>query len=254
MKTFTIHTLGCKVNQYETQQIRQLLEQSSLRLVGPTQNADIVIVNTCCVTHIASAKSRQAVRKAQRRNRHGAVVVTGCLPLGQANEIKNIGTDVRVVSDKTEITRAVAELLDSRKADESVNYNADKTLYTFSRTKTAVKIKDKSYPPAKHQNLKLPLLNEYKGQCRAFLKIQDGCDGQCTYCIIPKIRTKVCNKNVKNVLAEVKNLVEAGHNEIVLTGVFLGAYGQNTVRRKDWIDNKRDNLSRLLEKIANSPD
>jgi len=253
MKTFTIHTLGCKVNQYETQQIRQLLEQSSLRLVGPAQNADIVIVNTCCVTHIASAKSRQAVRKAQRQNRHGAVVVTGCLPLGQADEIKNIGTDVRVVSDKTEITRAVAELLDSRKADESVNYNADKTLYTFSRTKSTVKIKDKSYPPAKHQNLKLPLLNEYKGQCRAFLKIQDGCDGQCTYCIIPKIRTKVCNKNVKNVLAEVKNLVEAGHNEIVLTGVFLGAYGQNTVRRKDWVGGNRDSLSGLLGKIAQVP-
>ena len=97
----------------------------------------------------------------------------------------------------------------------------------------------------------LGILTHFKGQCRAFLKVQDGCDAYCTYCIIPKIRENVCNKDVKIVLAEAKNLVRAGHREIILTGIFLGAYGQSTARRKKWDPARKDALSELVNAVAN---
>ena len=97
----------------------------------------------------------------------------------------------------------------------------------------------------------LGILTHFKGQCRAFLKVQDGCDAYCTYCIIPKIRENVCNKDVKIVLAEAKNLVRAGHREIILTGIFLGAYGQSTARRKKWDPARKDTLSELVNAVAN---
>jgi threonylcarbamoyladenosine tRNA methylthiotransferase MtaB len=93
-------------------------------------------------------------------------------------------------------------------------------------------------------------LTQFCGQSRAFLKVQDGCDAYCTYCIIPKIRTNVCNKGVKTVLKEANNLVQAGHKEIILTGIFLGAYGQTTARRKKWDTDKLDSLSELVNEVA----
>jgi threonylcarbamoyladenosine tRNA methylthiotransferase MtaB len=101
--------------------------------------------------------------------------------------------------------------------------------------------------------LTLPPLTSFKGQTRAFLKVQDGCDGYCTYCIIPKTRPFVHYKPIKAVLQEAKSLVKDGHREIVVTGVFLGAYGQKSVRRKNWPNPQNGNLADLLEKMAKIP-
>jgi threonylcarbamoyladenosine tRNA methylthiotransferase MtaB len=101
--------------------------------------------------------------------------------------------------------------------------------------------------------LELPLLTSFKDQTRAFLKIQDGCDGYCSYCIVPKTRPFVRSKPVEKVLLEAQTLVESGHKEIVLTGVFLGAYGQNSVRRKSWPHQRNDLLAELLDKMAQIP-
>ncbi|MHC5121919.1 MAG: hypothetical protein ACYSO7_10520, partial [Planctomycetota bacterium] len=131
----------------------------------------------------------------------------------------------------------------------------------YSKPINLSQIKDKNpnltHPSAKKHSNKplnsansLPILTQFCGQSRAFLKVQDGCDAYCTYCIIPKIRTNVCNKGVKTVLKEANNLVQAGHKEIILTGIFLGAYGQTTARRKKWDTDKLDSLSELVNEVA----
>jgi len=245
MKTFAINTLGCKVNQYESQQIRELLTGYGLKQAPADQCADLVVVNTCCVTHIASAKSRQSIRKAQKTAQNATVLVAGCLPQGPADELKNITGNVRIVSRKKDLAVALATLV-ATGGTETAPTSSNKHYY-------AAKIKDKTplrkniNPPA------LPAITSFSAQTRAFLKIQDGCDAFCTYCVIPKIRTKVCNKSVKTVLAEAAALVRAGHKEIVLTGIFLGAYGQDTARRRHWDPARLDSLADLLDKMAQTP-
>ena len=245
MKTFAINTLGCKVNQYESQQIRELLTGYGLTQAPRTQCADLVVVNTCCVTHIASAKSRQSIRKAQKTAKNATVLVAGCLPQGPADELKNIAGHVHIVSRKKELVATLRDLV--------AGGNAENTPACSNIALGAVKIKDKT--PARRDTKPpvLPAITSFSGQTRAFLKIQDGCDAFCTYCIIPKIRTKVCNKDVKTVLAEAGDLVRAGHKEIVLTGIFLGAYGQDTARRRHWDAARLDSLADLLDKAAQTP-
>lgn len=276
MKTYVIHTLGCKINQYESQQIRRLLEQSGLSAAVPSQKADIIVVNTCCVTHIASAKSRQSIRKLQSAHPTARLIVTGCLPVGQGHELNNL-PDILVVKDKNNFQVILDHLFPKQAVFRATN-DANKPL-------TPAEIKDKSFSitqisadeqlkasqnshafnhihtldsgrktsifnePAENSSM-LPTLDRYEGQCRAFLKVQDGCDAWCTYCIIPKIRTNVSNKPVKTALNEAKSLIFAGHKEIVLTGIFLGAYGQTTARRNKWDPVMMDSLAILVDKTA----
>ena len=252
MKTFAVHTLGCKVNQYESQQIRQAFEQSGLTAAEPAQRPDVVVINTCCVTHIASSKSRQSVRKVQKAHPSSVVIVTGCLPIGQESEADTLD-NIIIVKDKNTLPLILEQL--SQKQYFSLNST------NHSKPTNLPQIKDKNpnltHPsPQKHPKKhltsanSLPILTRFSGQSRAFLKVQDGCDAYCTYCIIPKIRTNVCNKEVKTVLTEVQNLIRAGHKEIILTGIFLGAYGQKTARRKKWDPAKLDSLARLVDQIA----
>ncbi|RKY08534.1 MAG: tRNA (N(6)-L-threonylcarbamoyladenosine(37)-C(2))-methylthiotransferase MtaB [Planctomycetota bacterium] len=245
MKTFTINTLGCKVNQYESRQISQLLTSYGLKQAPHTQCADLVVVNTCCVTHIASAKSRQSIRKAQKTAKNAIVLVAGCLPQGPADELKNIAGNVHIVGRKKELVATLRNLV--------AGGNTENTPANPNIPLSAVKIKDKTPSRPDTDSPELPAITSFSGQTRAFLKIQDGCDAFCTYCIIPKIRTKVCNKPVKTVLAEAGDLVRAGHKEIVLTGIFLGAYGQNTARRRHWDPARLDSLADLLDKTAQTP-
>ena len=218
MKTFNIYTLGCKVNQYESQQMRQFLEDSGLKQVELADGPDLVMVNTCCITHIASSKSRQAIRKAQKQNPDADIVIAGCLPAGQTGELNNIPRDILVIDRKNDLPEALNNII-------ACNTSTD----TPSRPIIDTKIKHK-----KDYRTSKATLREYKGQSRAFLKVQDGCDGHCTYCIVPKIRNILSNKPIDEILAEASALVYAGHKEIVLTGIFLGAWGRQTVRRKKW--------------------
>ena len=253
MKTFRVQTLGCKVNQYESQQIRQSLEQSGLATATPAQQPDLVVINTCCVTHIASSKSRQIARKAQKAHPGSTVIVTGCLPNGQDDEVGDLN-NIIIVKDKSTLPLILEQLF--QKQHLSLN-NAN-----YSKPINLPKIKDKNpnltrIAAKKHPKKlltsanSLPILTQFPGQSRAFLKVQDGCDAYCTYCIIPKIRTNVCNKDVKTVLKEANNLILAGHKEIILTGIFLGAYGQTTARRKQWNPDKVDSLAQLVNEVAN---
>ncbi|MEN8126265.1 MAG: tRNA (N(6)-L-threonylcarbamoyladenosine(37)-C(2))-methylthiotransferase MtaB [Planctomycetota bacterium] len=275
MKTFAVHTLGCKVNQYESQQIRQVLEQSGLTAATRMQQPAVVVVNTCCVTHIASAKSRQNIRKIQKTHPAATVIVTGCLPAGQSDELKNL-QNIIIAKEKSCLPDIIERLIAEHHLEQ------DNTI--LSKPTNRPEIKDKKgnlgYPRGLQQlkgieksdiiqnhpsgllhsdanvketgksAYKLGILNRFTGQSRAFLKVQDGCDAYCTYCIIPKIRTNVCNKNVKTALKEANSLIRAGHKEIILTGIFLGAYGQTTARRKKWDPDKTDSLAELVNQVA----
>lgn len=222
MLTFAIDTLGCKVNQYETQQIIRFLTNCSLLYVHNFSEAEIIIIHTCCVTHIASAKSRQLIRKAQKQSPKAKIIVSGCLVKSDPSEFKNLDSKLLFAAD----LKGLFELL-----------------------KNELSIEPKSFDLSN-----LDTIEKFCGQTRAFLKIQDGCDGFCSYCIIPKTRPDITFKPIDKVLEEAKNLVNAGHKEIVLTGIFLGAYGQTSVRRKNWPNQINDNLAILLEKVAQVPD
>jgi len=240
MKTFSINTLGCKVNQYESQQIRQLLEQLGLDQAEISQRPDLVIVNTCCVTHTASAKSRQYTRKAQRINPDATIVVCGCLPSVKIGELRNLGESVYLVSRRDDLAITLSQIVSGKLTAQ------DATIQTENDAKIKCKNNLDTYT-------ELPSLTSFKGHTRAFLKIQDGCDGYCSYCIVPKTRPFVHSKPAEAVLQEAQALVAAGHKEIVVTGVFLGAYGQNTVRRKNWQSEQNDKLADLLDKMAQVP-
>jgi threonylcarbamoyladenosine tRNA methylthiotransferase MtaB len=242
MKTFIIHTLGCKVNQYESRQIQQVLEAFGLISAGLASPADIIIVNSCCVTAAASAKSRLAIGHLTARHPNAYIILTGCLAAANNEELKIItGKTIDIVPDKNKLPHTLSRLLASASTQNG---------HLLSKPLNSDKIKYKNLLQQEQTPDSLPILSRYAGHCRAFLKVQDGCDAFCSYCIIPQIRPLVCQKPVKNVLQEAQNLVQSGHREIVLSGIFLGAYGQSTARRKHWNPDHRNALADLLEQLT----
>ena len=246
MKTFSIKTVGCKVNQYESQQIRQHLEGLGWSQADSLEQSRLIVVNTCCVTRIASAKSRQSVRRALKSNPNAEVVVCGCLPAANTGELNNLETqNIHLITNRNNLVPTLNQIIGNPLIG---NQPTQPSSDTEIKSENGCQIKDK-YP-----NLPfLSLLTSFKGQTRAFLKVQDGCDGCCSYCIIPKTRPKVESKGTCDVLQEAQALVNAGHKEIVVAGIFLGAYGQDTVLRKKWPGQQNDKLAELLEKLAKIP-
>ncbi|HSV27140.1 MAG TPA: tRNA (N(6)-L-threonylcarbamoyladenosine(37)-C(2))-methylthiotransferase MtaB, partial [Sedimentisphaerales bacterium] len=235
----TITTLGCKVNQYESQLARQQLEDSGLQPVALNQQPDLVIVRTCCVTATASSKSRTIIAKACRLSPGATVVAAGCLPVISAEEIRSTGPATMLISDNDGLPDLVNRLICTENRDSQQQTDSIKP-------ENRDRIKNKNHAPG-------PLLDgtirAFRGHTRAFLKIQDGCDAHCTYCIIPRIRKTLRSKPEDLVLKEARDLVAAGHKEITLTGIFLGAYNRNTARRKTWTGSG-EHLARLIEKVA----
>jgi len=218
MKTFSISTLGCKVNQYEGQAIREFLEGLGLLAVEPNERPELVVINTCCVTATASAKSRQYIQRAGKLSPDAIRVVCGCLPAMKSREMTlSGGNNIRIVSSRDDLPAALTQIVigesPSIRAENGVGINDGGTGFA-------------NFP-------RLPLLTSFKGHTRAFLKVQDGCDGLCTYCIVPKVRPDVHSKPIDEAVAEARQLVAAGHKEIVVTGVCLGAYGRETVRKSE---------------------
>lgn len=219
MQTFAVNTLGCKVNQYESQQIIRFLTDCKLLYVQNFQSAEIIIIHTCCVTQTASAKSRQLVHKAQKLNPNAKIIVSGCLVSADSTESYNLkGSHLLFAPNLKELFSLLKK-----------EFNLECNLSEYKG------------------------LDKFCGQTRAFLKVQDGCDGFCSYCIIPKTRPSISFKPVEQVISEAQDLVNAGHKEIILTGIFLGAYGQETVKRKKWPNNENPYLADLLEKVAQVP-
>ena len=247
IERFSILTLGCKVNHYESRQIRQFLERAGLRHVDPAQSPQLLVVNSCTVTHAASAKSRHLLRLAQKQNPQ-TIVFCGCLPAVRTDELAALGENVHVVNDRRDLAALLGRLVAGSTTPDS---NCPKHPETESiRPENAAKVKPKldlALP------LDLPALTSFPGQTRAFLKVQDGCDAGCSYCIIPTARPFVRFKNLDEIVSEATAFVAAGHKEIVLTGVHIGAYGQATARRHNWPTPENPHLPELLTKVAQVP-
>ena len=257
MKTFAINTLGCKINQYEIQQIRELLERFGLDQVKSDSRPDLVVIHTCCVTHTASAKSRQHISKAKKLSPDAVVVVSGCLPIVQTDEINpdNTEKNIHLIKHRQNIATTLSQIVNGQNVDSNHKNLHNNVIRAENEIESKGNFPKQPKLPKLTDNMVtgkagLEGLKAFKGQTRAFLKVQDGCDGLCSYCIVPKARPKVSSKTETDILQEAQSLVQAGHKEIVVTGIFLGAYGQETVRRRKWENNKNERLAELLEKLA----
>ena len=202
MRRVFFQTLGCKVNQYETEAMQKLFEAAGYEITPEISAADIVVVNTCTVTAVSSQKSRQMIRRAAKEN--SLVVVVGCYAQSAPEEISKIdGVDVIIgTKDRVRIVELVEAALKNR---------GDKILQIGN----VEDIKDfEELPHTPHRT-------------RAFLKIEDGCNNFCSYCIIPYVRGRVRSRSLESIRAECLELKAAGFKEIVLTGIHIGAYGRD---------------------------
>ena len=203
MKKVALRNLGCKVNAYETEAMQEMLENKGYEIVPFDEGADIYIVNTCTVTNIADRKSRQMLHKAKKLNPKAIVVAAGCYV--QANEKVDESIDVVIGNNKK---KNIAEIL-----EEYMHGNAQEEVY-----KDCIDInKTREYESLE--------LTKSAGHTRAFLKIQDGCNLFCTYCIIPFARGRSRSRDIKSIKEEVIRLAGNGYKEIVLTGIHISSYG-----------------------------
>lgn len=208
-KTFATYTLGCKVNQYETNALEEIFIENGYILTDFDKYADLYIINTCTVTAMSDRKSRQMIRRAKKCNKDALVVVIGCYSQISPDEVAKID-DVNLImgtSDKKSIYDEVQKL---------------------SLGDKVVKVEDLS---SENEFENLDTKAHSKNQ-RAFLKIQDGCDRYCTYCIIPYTRGKVRSRKLDDIVKEVTELAQNGYREIVLTGIHVASYGKDFVRNK----------------------
>ncbi len=206
MKTVAFYTLGCKVNQYETQGLAELFSQRGYQEVPFNAKADLYIINTCTVTHVGDRKSRQVIRRAVRRNPQAVVLVTGCYAQVAAQEVAAIPGVNLVVG--TKCRESLVEL-----AEESQPNGPAEVL--VPDIETAERFEE------------LPGVAAYPGGVRALLKIQEGCREFCTYCIVPYARGPLRSRLPANVIQLAEAAVDKGYREIVLTGTNLGAYGRD---------------------------
>ena len=203
MKKAALHNLGCKVNAYETEAMQHLLEEAGYEIVPFTQKADVYVINTCSVTNVADRKSRQMLHKAKKNNPDSIVVATGCYVQTSEKEVLNdLSVDIVIGNDRK---HDLVRLLEEYSLD-SVNDTVDD-------------IND-----GKHDFEEL-FIDQTKEHTRAFIKVQDGCNQFCSYCIIPYARGRVRSRRFENVIAEVERLAANGFKEVVLTGIHLSSYG-----------------------------
>lgn len=207
-----VATLGCKVNQYETELVRQGLQRAGYNDCGENESADLCIVNTCTVTNEGDAKSRQVVRRMHRDNPDAKIVVMGCYATRAPDEVAKLPGVVEVVEDKRELPDLMSR-------------------FGVIDVPTG--------------------LDGFSGRHRAYVKVQDGCLLRCSYCIIPHVRPQLTSRPQSHILDEVTRLSEAGHREVVLTGIHLGHYGVDWNRnqpRENWI-----RLAHLLRDLCEIP-
>lgn len=216
-------TLGCKVNQTESEALAQLFRNNGYEVVDSSEEASVVVVNTCTVTNTGDAKSRQVIRRMIKAHPDAFVVVMGCYAQTAPGEVLNIeGVDLVLgTQDRGKILELIDQVQQAKKPQSNVRAIWE-----------AVEFEE------------LPLM-EGESRTRATLKIQEGCNKFCTYCIIPYARGPVRSRIPANAIAEAEKLVAAGYKEIVLTGIHTGSYGEDL--GADW------NLARLVKELANIP-
>ena len=217
-KKAALHNLGCKVNAYETESMQQMLEQAGYEIVPFAPGADIYIINTCTVTNIADRKSRQMLHKAKKMNSEAVVVAAGCYVEsekytgGKVDDAIDIVIGNNCKKDLVEILEAYEE---GKRSEAVIDINHTKEYEELNLNRTAE-------------------------HTRAYVKVQDGCNQFCSYCIIPYTRGRVRSRKLQDVYDEVVRLAQAGYHEVVLTGIHLSSYG---------VDLEEENLLTLIEKI-----
>lgn len=218
MKKAALHNLGCKVNAYETESMQQMLEVAGYEIIPFDQKADVYVINTCSVTNIADRKSRQMIHRAKKQNPDGVVVAAGCY--------------VQTSKEQAQADEAIDILIGNNKKHELPQMLEDFFAQKGGKKTEVVNIaEDKSY-----ENLTVSRTAEHT---RAFIKVQDGCNQFCSYCIIPYARGRVRSRQLSDVLREVEALAKNGYREVVLTGIHLSSYGVDI----------NENLLHLIQEI-----
>ena len=211
MKKVALHNLGCKVNSYEIDVMQQMLQKKGYEIVDFEQKADIYIVNTCSVTSIADRKSRQMLHKAKKKNPEAIVVAVGCyVQTGTEAILKDEGIDLAIGNNKKKDLVAILE-----------QYLLEKGMHTEDKTLHDTTIIDINHTK-EYEEMTLEQTAEHT---RAYIKIQDGCNQFCTYCIIPYARGRVRSRKKEDIISEIKGLVKRGYKEVVLTGIHISSYG-----------------------------
>ncbi len=204
MKKAALHNLGCKVNAYETEVMQQMLEQDGYTIVSFHENADVYVINTCSVTNMADRKSRQMLHRARKQNPDAVIIAAGCYAQTKLDEAgEDLAIDIIIGNNrKHELIPTLHAFLDEReKVCDVIAINDEKQEY---------------------EELFLEKTAEHT---RAFIKVQDGCNQFCSYCIIPYARGRVRSRRIDHILEEVKGLAQKGFQEVVLTGIHLSSYG-----------------------------
>lgn len=194
-----IYTLGCKVNTYESEFVRHILEQNGYLMADFEDICDVYIINTCTVTNTSDVKSRKMIHQARKRNPNACIVAMGCYVQAKKEEVLDDVDIVLGTKDKSKIVELLADF--------------------FKNKKQIVHVLT---PESNFEDM---YLDSFETRTRAFVKIQDGCENYCNYCIIPYVRGKCCSKKFETVIKEVTTLVQNGFQEIVLTGIHTGNYG-----------------------------
>lgn len=206
-KKAALHNLGCKVNSYETEAMQQLLEENGYEIVSFEEEADVYIINTCTVTNIADRKSRQMLHRARKMNPDAAVVAAGCYVQARGQEVLEDGAVDMIIGNnqKNQLIPMLEGWFAAREEQDFV----PSALLDLTRV-------------TEYENMNIRKTAEHT---RAFLKVQDGCNQFCSYCIIPYARGRIRSRRLEDVQAEVRGLAAAGYQEIVLTGIHLSSYG-----------------------------
>lgn len=205
-KKVSFITLGCKVNQYDSDAMRTLFIHRGYKPVEHSEVADVYIINTCSVTSIGDRKSRQVIRKIRRNNPDAVIAATGCYAQVAPEELEKMG-DVDVIVGHQNRNKIVDYIEEAEKSEKTVN-----------AVKDIMSIRE-------YENLTVDPEGEVKA--RAFVKVQEGCDNYCTFCIIPYARGRLKSRKQEDAVDEIKKLVEKGYREVVLTGIHLGNYGRD---------------------------
>ena len=212
MKTVSFVTLGCKVNQYDSQAMLERFEQAGYQAVPASQPADVCVVNTCTVTGTGDKKSLQQLRRCLRKNPGAAVIAAGCLAQRMGKSLLDLG--VRLVIGNQHRGQVVELLEQALRENTSL---------------CAVE----SLEAVPYERL---MIHSHEGFTRAVMKIQEGCDNHCTYCIIPSVRGGIRSRSLEDIQAEARELAQAGFQEIVLTGIHLTSYGRDLPEKPSFAD------------------
>lgn len=225
MKKVALHNLGCKVNAYETEAMQELLEERGYEIVPFKEGADIYIINTCTVTNMADRKSRQMLHRARKMNPEAIVIACGCYVQANPEEVDGCIDIVVGNNRKKDIVRILEEYGRSERPEEITEAEHERIIPDEKNRRNVQKAVLDINHTKEYEELNLSRTAEHT---RAYIKVQDGCNQFCSYCIIPYARGRVRSRSRDSVLEEVRQLAGNGYKEVVLTGIHLSSYGIDT--------------------------